>query len=341
MSTAPQNLPAPSLEPIFDALSAYQRTAALRGAIELDLFTAIGEGNTTSKAIAARIQASEKGTRVLCDYLTVIGFLTKQANAYGLTQESAVFLNRHSPAYLGSISKFLGNPELTGAFNDMANIVRKGGTLMEGEGSVEPNNPIWVEFAQSMGPMMALPSQLIAGLLGAKSGAPWKILDIAAGHGLFGIEIARQNPNAQVVALDWEAVLAVARENAQKAGVAARYSTIFGSAFEANFGTGYDLVLLTNFLHHFDPATNEKLLKKVHAALAPGGRAVTLEFVPNDDRISPATPAAFSMMMLGSTAHGDAYTFAELDRMCRNAGFVHNELHEIPPMPERVVVSYK
>ena len=100
-------------------------------------------------------------------------------------------------------------------------------------------------------------------------------------------------------------------------------------------------MLITNFLHHFDPATNETLLRKVHAALAPGGRAVTLEFVPNDDRVSPPTPAMFSMMMLGSTAHGDAYTFRELDRMFRNAGFLSSELREIAPSPQRVVVSYK
>ncbi len=329
------------MELVFDTLNGYQRTSALRGAIELDLFTAIAEGNTSAQAIAKRIQASERGTRILCDFLTVIGFLTKQDKAYGLTPESNVFLNRRSPAYLGSIGTFLGNPDLTAAFNDMAAIVRKGGTIWEGEGSVEPDNPLWVDFARNMAPLMALPAQLIAGLLDAKSGAQWKVLDIAAGHGLFGIELAKQNPNARIVALDWKAVLEVAKENAQKAGVAARYSTNPGSAFDAEYGAGYDLVLLTNFLHHFDPPTNEKLLRKVHAALAPGGRAVTLEFVPNDDRISPPTSAMFSMMMLGSTASGDAYTFPELESMFRNAGFLSSEQHEIPPSPQRVVVSYK
>ncbi len=341
MSSAAQNHTAPSPELIFDTLNGYIRTSALRGAIELDLFTAIAEGATNAAAIAARIRASEKGTRVLCDFLTVIGFLTKRDSQYGLTQDSAVFLNRHSPAYLGSISKFLGHPDLAAGFSDMAALVRKGGTLMGGAGSVEPDNPIWVNFARSMAPMMAMPAQLIAQLLDAKAGAAWKVLDIAAGHGLYGIELAKQNPNAQIAGLDWAAVLAVARENAEKAGVSSRYSTIPGSAFEADFGSGYDIALLTNFLHHFDAKTNETLLKKVHAALGPGGRAVTLEFVPNEDRISPTLPATFSMTMLGSTADGDAYTFPELESMFRNAGFTRSELHEIAPSPERVVVSYK
>ncbi len=339
MSASPQQAPSPEI--IFDTLNAYQRTAALRGAIELDLFTAIAEGKTTAKAIAARIQASERGTRILCDFLTVIGFLTKQNANYGLTPDSALFLDRKSPAYMGSITEFIAAPALTDNFRDIAAIVRKGGTLLEGQGSVEPDNPMWVDFARSMGTMMAMPAQAIAELLDARSGVNWKVLDIAAGHGLFGVTIARLNPNARIVALDWKAVVAVAAENAQKAGVAARHSTIAGSAFDADFGTGYDIVLVTNFLHHFDVPTNVALLKKVYAALKPGGRAVTLEFIPNEDRVSPPMHATFSLMMLGSTAAGDAYTFSELDKMLLSAGFARNEMHQLSPLPQRVVVSYK
>jgi hypothetical protein len=132
----------------------------------------------------------------------------------------------------------------------------------------------------------------------------------------------------------------VASENAKVAGVSDRHHEIPGSAFEVEFGFGYDLVLLTNFLHHFDPATNETLLKKVHAALKSGGKAVALDFVPNDDRISPEGAAGFSLVMLATTPSGDAYTFKELESMSRNAGFARSELHEIPPM-QQAVVSYK
>ncbi len=340
MSSAPQSQgPSPAL--IFDTLNGYQRTNALRGAIDLDLFTAIADGNTTLPAISARIQASEKGTRVLCDFLTILGFLTKQNGQYGLTQDSAVFLNRKSPGYMGSIANFIGDTRLTDNFRDIAAVVRKGGTLADGQGTVEANNPLWVGFAKSMAPVMFMPAELMAKLLGADAAPKWKVLDIAAGHGVFGITIAKHNPNAQIVAQDWEAVLAVATENAQKAGVAARHSTIAGDAFEVDFGAGYDVALLTNFLHHFDVPTNEKLLRKVHQALAPGGRVLTLDFVPNEDRVSPAIHATFSMMMLGTTPAGDAYTFSEYGRMFKNAGFARSELHELAPAPQRVIVSYK
>jgi ubiquinone/menaquinone biosynthesis C-methylase UbiE len=337
-STTQPHQPSPEL--IFDTLNAYQRTAALRGAIELDLFTAIGEGAATAADLAGKLKVPERGARILSDYLVVIGLLTKQGNRYGLTPDSAAFLDRRSPACMGSVVTFLNSPMLTDNFRDVAAVVRKGGAVHTDEGTMAPEHPVWVDFARAMVPMMGMPSEFIAGLVGSESGAKWKVLDIAAGHGMFGIAIARRNPNATIVGQDWPNVLEVALENAQRAGVADRYQTIPGSAFDADFGSGYDLVLLTNFLHHFDPPTCEKLLRKVHAALKPGGKAVTLEFVPNPDRVSPPTAATFSLMMLGSTPGGDAYTFSELDRMFRNAGFSGSEAHTMAG-PETVIVSAK
>jgi ubiquinone/menaquinone biosynthesis C-methylase UbiE len=219
--------------------------------------------------------------------------------------------------------------------------VRKGGIAVSEEGTIAPDNPIWVDFAHAMAPLMALPAELMARLADPEAGQKLKLLDIAAGHGLFGIAFAKNNPNVEVVALDWANVLQVAKENAAKAGVADRYSTLPGSAFDVAFGEGYDIVLLTNFLHHFDPPTNETLLRKVHAALKPGGRAVTLEFVPNEDRITPPESASFAVMMLGSTPSGDAYTFPELEKMMTAAGFGKSEFHQLPPSIQQVVISQK
>ena len=114
-----------------------------------------------------------------------------------------------------------------------------------------------------------------------------------------------------------------------------------GSAFDVDYGSKFDVALLTNFLHHFDAPTNVALLKKVHAALKEGGRAVTLEFIPNDDRVSPQGVAGFSLTMLAGTPAGDAYTFSELQEMFRAAGFERNELYPLPAGPEQVVISYK
>lgn len=339
MSTSAAQQPSPQL--FFQTINAHQRTEALKAAIELEVFTAIGEGNSTVAEIAKRCQTSEKGMRVLCDYLTTMEMLTKQGNQYALTLDSSVFLDKRSPAYLGGATEFLCSPMLTEGFKHMTEAVRKGGTAIEGEGTIGPEHPIWVKFARGMAGMMSMPAQLMAKLVDPGADQKLKILDIAAGHGLFGIAFASQNKQAEVTAVDWKPVLEVAKENAEKAGVADRYSTIEGSAFDVEFGSGYDLVLLTNFLHHFDPPTNETLLRKVRAALADGGRAVTLEFVPNDDRVTPPEVAGFSMVMLVGTPSGDAYTFAELEQMCANAGFSRSTFHALPPTFQQVVISEK
>ncbi|HEX8175788.1 MAG TPA: class I SAM-dependent methyltransferase [Pyrinomonadaceae bacterium] len=331
--------PSPIL--FFDTVNAYQRSAAMKAAVELDVFTAIGEGNRTAQSMAERCGASERGLRILCDYLTVAGFLIKDSDGYGLTQDSSFFLDKRSPAYMGSAIEFLLSPMLREGFEHLTEAVRRGGTAMPDEGTVTAEHPVWVQFARAMAPMMAMPAQLMSGLIASESAGKLKVLDIAAGHGMYGIAAAEQNPQAQIVAVDWPNVLEVAKENAGKAGLSDRYSTIPGSAFEVDFGTDYDLVLLTNFLHHFDRETCVSLLKKVREALVDGGRAVTVEFVPNEDRISPPSSAMFSMVMLSSTPKGDAYTFKELDEMFKSAGFSRNELHQLEPTPQQVIISYK
>jgi ubiquinone/menaquinone biosynthesis C-methylase UbiE len=340
MATSAQSQqPSPTL--FFETANAFQRTAALKGAIDLDLFTAIAEGGATAQELSTRCKTSERGMRILCDYLAVIGFVTKRDCRYGLTPDSAMFLDKRSPAYLGTAVKFLTSATAMDAVKDVAATVRKGGTVMSEEGTMEPEHPMWVDFARSMAPMMRMPAEHIAKALEAESGGKWKVLDIAAGHGTFGVTIARHNPQAEIYALDWAKVLDVAKETAEAAGVAARFHALPGSAFDVALDSDYDVVLLTNFLHHFDPPTNEKLLKKMHAALKPGGRVATLEFVPNDDRVTPPMAAAFSLIMLTGTPGGEAYTFAEFEKMFRNAGFARSELRELPGNFERLIISHK
>ena len=324
---------------VFENLQAHQRTAALKAAIELDIFRAVGEGPGDVASIARHASASERGTRILCDFLVISGLLEKENGRYRHTPASAAFLDPRSPSCLASVATFLSMPEMRRPYEQLADIVRSGRTVLPGAGTVEPENPVWVEFAQSMAPMMApLTGPLGAIVLDGRSG-PLRVLDIAAGHGLFGIEIAKQNPEARVTGLDWAPVLRVALDNAAKAGVAERYTMLPGSAFDVDFGEPYDVILLTNFLHHFDVPTCVDLLKKVHASLKPGGCAATLEFVPNEDRVTPPMPAAFAMTMLTSTVAGDAYTFNDLADMHRRAGYGQVAAHPVPMSPHTVVLA--
>jgi SAM-dependent methyltransferase len=331
----------PSPARLFDAFTAYQRTAALKAAVELDVFGAVGAAGATLREIAARTGESERGLRALCNRLVVDGFLAKEGERYRLSPDAALFLDRGSPAYMGSVLTFIASATIKGAFDALTEAVRRGATAMGEEGTLAPEHPVWVEFARAMAPMARLSAEAVAAMLGAGGAIDGSVLDVAAGHGLYGIAIARQHPGARVLSQDWPNVLDVARENAAAAGVADRFSTLPGSAFDVDFGAGHALVLLTNFLHHFSPEANEALLRRVLAALSPGGRAVAVEFVPNEDRVTPPEAAAFSLTMLASTPAGDAYTFGEYERMFRAAGFRDVSLHELPPTPQRAIVGVR
>ncbi len=332
-----QQQPSPML--FFDTVNAYQRTAALKAAIELEFFTAIAEGATTAEAIALRCQASVRGIRILADFLAVCGFIIRNNGQYALTQDTALFLDRRSPAYVGGAIGFLTDDRLMGRFDRLTDCVRKGGTVAPDGGTNETENPMWLEFARSMARLQSQPAAQIAKLLHVESAPRLKVLDIAAGHGMFGIAIAKQNPNAEVVAVDWPGVLQITREHAEQTGVAKQFRSIAGSAFEVDYGSGYDVALVTGFLHHFDPQTIEKLLRKVKNSLAPRGRMVIAEFVPNEDRVTPPPAAMFPLIMLASTAAGDAYTFDELKQMVSNAGFASCELHNLDNNFQRVVLA--
>jgi 2-polyprenyl-3-methyl-5-hydroxy-6-metoxy-1,4-benzoquinol methylase len=331
----------PSPQIVFETFNAFQRTEALKTALELGLFTAIGAGNDTPQALASVCGIAERGARILADYLTVIGFLQKSDGRYQLSPEASAFLDQNSPAYLGGAAEFMCSEQHRGRFQRLTQAVQTGGAKEDDESVLAPESDVWVRFARGMAGMMAMPAELLAQRVLQGETSAMQILDIAAGHGLFGIAFARQNPNAEVTAVDWANVLAVAEQNANQAGVAERHRLLPGSAFDVEFGEGYDVVLLTNFLHHFDAAANEAILRKVHAALKPGGRAVALEFVPDDSRVAPTDSAAFALIMLATTPAGDAYTFREYDAMFQAAGFQRSECFALEPTMQHVVIGHR
>jgi hypothetical protein len=187
LSEDAEQAPSPAL--FFQIASAYQSSAALKAAVELDLFTAIGGGATAAEA-ARKCAASERGIRILSDYLTIIGFLNKDGDRYALTPDSAMFLDKNSRAYQGGVLGFLHSSTVLGAFEHLTEAVRTGGTALPSQGSVEDHHPVWADFARAMMPMMMMPAQAVAQLVGQDPSRRVRVLDIAAGHGLYGIVLA-------------------------------------------------------------------------------------------------------------------------------------------------------
>jgi len=326
-------------ERLIATLQAYQQTEALRAAIDLDVFTAIAAGATDLRALAKRCSVSVRGLRALTNYLVTLGYLELEGGAYRLAPDAARFLDRRVATYLGGTADFYAAPLLRAGFRSVADAVRRGGSDPQKVDSMAPRNPVWLEYARGMAPLFVPPAAAVASLLEEQGIAPRRVLDLAAGHGWFGLEIARRFPDAEVTAADWPAVLAVARDHARTAGVAARFRTLPGDVFSVPLGRGYDVIVVANFLHHFAPARIRRLLRRLRASLAESGRLVLVEFVPNDDRVTPPSVAQFGLRLLATTPHGDIYTFAEFAELLKAAGFAGARLYPVAGSPERAILA--
>jgi SAM-dependent methyltransferase len=320
---------APTPQTIFETLTAYQRSAALASAIQLDLFSAIARGEDTAERLAKACGASERGVRSLGDFLVVDGFLAKSGERYALGDVAATFLDRAKPSYMGSIAEFLHGAPLRGIFDELTASVRRGSSAAGTSGTMDPEHPAWPQFARGMAPAMAPQAELVAERLAARGARAKSVLDVAAGHGLYGIACAKRWSEARVALADWRAVLEVALENASRAGVRERVVAIEGDANTVDLGGPHDVVLVPNFLHHFDLAWNERFLRRVRAAMAPGGTLAVVEFLVSSDRLSPPPSARFSLVMLATTPGGDSFTEAEIRGVATRAGFRDVEVEEL------------
>ena len=303
--------------------------------MELGVFDALGEGSLSSAELAGKAGVPERGMRILCDYLAIQGLIAKSEARYAHTATSAAFLDRRSPVSMAPTLPFMMNNKIMTAFRGLTETIRQGRTSLEeplaGEEAAE-----WVLFARSMQPMMAAAAEFIAEIV-LSGGMPARVLDVAASHGLFGFAVVRRAPACELVVQDFPSVLDVTSENARAAGVPV--TLLPGSAFTVELGTGYDVVLVPNFFHHFSVDDNITLMKRFYNAMRPGGRMMILEMVPNEDHLTPPTAASFAMMMLGNTVSGDAYTMAEYGRMLDAANFGQRELMDVPMAPQQLIVA--
>ena len=187
-------------------------------------------------------------------------------------------------------------------------------------------------------PIASLSAKRTAAYFATQSEVPGTVLDVAAGHGLYGIELAKMLPRAFVTAVDWPEVLALAQENAKNSSVSDRFRAVAGSAFEVDWGGNFDLVLMANFLHHFGREECAVILRKVRSSLSKKGQACVIDFVPNEDRVSPPMQAMFAFWMLATTPRGDAYTLGDLNELAMEAGFSATRARPLLPTPQTLVV---
>lgn len=331
----------PSPRLFFETASAHERTEVLRGAVKLDLFTQIQRCGGGVEELAQACAATPRAIRILCDYLTVQGFLTKSSAGYALTPDSAFFLSRDAPHYIGGALDYVTSPAIRKSFAELSKTAQVGGTHDPACDMTSSNNPIWVTYAKSIKPLMRLPAQLLARQIRRDRSSALRVLDVAAGHGMFGIAIAQRFPKARCMALDWAPVLEVALENAKEAGVADQVVCLPGNALEIDWNPPHDLILMVNFMHHFDVPTCKAILSKAFDALSEGGQVLILDYMLDPTEAAPAEAVSFALAMLATTPGGDAHSAQIYRDLCIDIGFRNVSDAPFPAAREHIVFAEK
>jgi cyclopropane fatty-acyl-phospholipid synthase-like methyltransferase len=172
-----------------------------------------------------------------------------------------------------------------------------------------------------------------AGIEGAR-----RMLDVGGGSGAYAIAFARASRDLRVEVFDLPTVLPIARGHIEAAGLADRITTRSGDLRTDDFGSGFDLVLLSAICHMLGPAANRNLLERCFAALSPGGRVLIQDFILEADRTSPTSAALFALNMLVGTPEGSTYTSEEYQSWLGAAGCV-DVRHIRLPGPTGLIVG--
>jgi len=321
-------------EPIFQALLGYRTAAVVRAAIELDLFSAIAEGAATAAELAQRRGGTERSIRILLDATAVVAprLLRKKRDGYALTPTSRQFLVRSSRSFIGQLMPLFGHRKMWEMFYDLPAAVRAGRSVADKDAH-SADQDFWEDFARATARDAVRKGRRMVELLGKKP-KPVRVLDLACGSGMYGATFAREIPGSTVTLFDQANVLAQTRKIVD---VPATY--LEGDLFRTGFGGPYDVIVASHVFHHFNPGDCRTLMAKIHGALAPGGRLLIQEFVPDEKRATNEQALMFAVTMLVWTREGDAYCRSDYQKWLKQSGFRKVTFHRQPEPGDFLVAA--
>jgi 3-hydroxy-5-methyl-1-naphthoate 3-O-methyltransferase len=324
---------------LMEDLTGAWRARSLVAGVELNVFSHIAAGKRTVKEIAEAAGASPRGMSSLLDALTAIGYLRKTGSRYGLQPVSAALLLPGGKDYVGAIAYALS---LTwDNWKNLTEAVRSGRPA-ETVNLAEKGKEFFPKLVGSIFPGNYAASTVAVSQFSERERRKiHKILDVAAGSGAWSLAFAKAIPQARVTSADFPEMTPIAREFAEKFGVANRYDYLEGDLRQADFGRdAYDLVILGHIIHSEGEKHGKELLRKSYMALRPGGKLLIGEYVPNDSRTGPAMPMLFGLNMLLQTEEGAVFTLREYRAWLKAAGFGKVTTVPVPP-PSTVILATK
>jgi (2Fe-2S) ferredoxin/predicted O-methyltransferase YrrM len=298
-----------------ERMRAFQESRVILTALELDVFTAVGEGGSAAE-VAGRLGASPRSTEMLLNALASLRLLAKRDGVFRNSPAAARYFTGGSRD--NARPALLHTAHLWRNWSTLTECVRSGGAVAEPE--IAGRGEDWtVAFIAAMHRNASERAPLVVGAAGAETAS--RVLDVGGGSGAYSIAFARANPALRADILDLAAVVPIARGHIQRAGLADRIAVRTGDLRSGSLGEGYDLVFLSAICHMLSPEENLDLLGRCREALVPGGRVAIQDFILEPDKTSPRSAALFALNMLVGTRAGSSYSEPEYAAWLGEVGF--------------------
>jgi predicted O-methyltransferase YrrM/DNA-binding CsgD family transcriptional regulator len=298
-----------------DRLRAFQQSRVILTALELDLFTAIGDGATAAD-IAARIQADPRATEMLLHALASLQLVSKHGGVFHNLPAAARHFSAASPH--NARPALMHTAALWKNWSTLTEAVRAGTSVIHQEMAERSGD--WTQaFIAAMHRNATERAASLVAAVGVEGVR--RLLDVGGGSGAYSIAFAAANPELQAYILDLAAVVPLAQRHIEQAGLTARVHTRTGDLRTDHLGEGYDLVLVSAICHMLDEKENARLIARCYDALAAGGRLAIQEFILEPDKCGPPSAALFSLNMLVGTRAGASYSEPEYTAWMQSAGF--------------------
>ncbi len=305
---------------------------ALSTAVRLGVFDTLGDQSLTSAELATALNAEERGVAALLLALEATGYVDANNGRFSNSTMTRKWL-LESEAFNGQAILSFWDDLTVHIWPHAVDVIRTG----------QRPTPVydWIESDPQRN--RSFQQTLVVTALGAgediarKMALPptaSRVLDVAGGHGLFSIILCQHNPNLRATIIERPAALEVAAEYVAEYGMEDRIDLIAGDLWDVEWGHKFDVVLLFNLLHHFDPVTNARLLRKSSTALASGGCVAILDQIAG--KVNGAATNAFIRLMALQyyvMADGRVFTEQELEHLLAHTGFVDCRTHSLSNLP--------
>jgi 3-hydroxy-5-methyl-1-naphthoate 3-O-methyltransferase len=314
-------------EELSQLVRGFQHSRIVLTAIELDVFTRLGDGASAGR-VAEALGVERRGVEILLNALTALDLLTKSEGVFRNSEWAARYFDDASP-----------QSERT-AMMHTVNMWESWSRLTETITGAEREPDVsWTEgFIEAMARNGAARAPRVVEGVALENTS--RLLDVGGGPGTYAIEFARATPGLQATIFDKEEVLPIARRHAERAGLEDRLRFVAGDFKQDGLGSDYDLVLLSNILHMLSPDECLDLLQRSADALGSGGRVVIQDFILDEDGTSPPKAAIFAINMLVATPGGSSYRESEYRGWLQEAGFQDVRLIELDG-PSDLVIGRK